>query len=123
MVIYDAVDITTASDGTATAYTGRTFTGYLLSVQYIKTDFADGVDITITNEAGTVTYYTGTNVNASALVHPRAQVHGTTGTGLTYDGTRTVCEKLPLAGDRVKVAIAQGGDTKTGTIIIVADGQ
>jgi hypothetical protein len=121
MIVYSEVDITTASDGTGTGTTDRAFTGYLVGIQYVKNNFASGVDLTVTNADGSVTYWTGTDVNASTIVYPRTQVHDNVGAGLTYDGTRKVMERFPLIKDKVKVNITSGGDTKTGTFYIVAD--
>lgn len=110
--------LTTDASGDATGYT-PVVTGRVLSVVYTKTDFADGVDFTVTAEATGQAILTLTNQNSSAAFHPRVQIHGSTGTGLTYDGTRTICEPITVSHDRVKVVIAQGGDTKTGTVTII----
>src|SRR3990172_11056313 len=45
-----AVTVTTAADGSATAYSG-VLTGKLSQIRYVKTDFADGSTFTITSEA------------------------------------------------------------------------
>jgi hypothetical protein len=110
--------ITTASDGSATAYT-PVVTGRVLAVIYAKTDFADGVDFTVTAEATAQAIYTGTNVNASAVVYPRVPVQDETGANATLDGTRLLREPVVVANDRIKCAVASGGSVKTGTITLV----
>lgn len=113
-----AIDLTTDGSGNATGYS-PVVTGRVLSVQYVKTDFADGVDLTITAEATGQAILTLTDQNTAGVFFPRAQVHGPTGTALTYDGTRTVNEPVCVAHDRIKVVVASGGATKTGTVRVV----
>lgn len=61
------VAVTTIADGSATAYTPN-FTGKLSQIRYVKTDYAAGVDFTITSEATGETIWTQADVNASATV-------------------------------------------------------
>jgi len=68
------VAVTTIADGSATAYTPN-FTGKLSQIRYVKTDYAAGVDFTITSEATGETIWTQADVNASATVAPRQATH------------------------------------------------
>lgn len=112
------VSITTASDGSATAYS-PVVTGKLSRIRYAKTDFANGVDFAITAESTGEALWTGTDVNASATVAPRQPTHDTVGAAALYAaGGSGVLDKIALANDRVKIVIASGGDTKTGTFHI-----
>jgi len=113
-----SVALTTAADGSATGYTPNV-TGRILSVQYVKTDFADGVDFTITLEATGQAILTLTDQNTAGVFYPRAGVHDAAGAAATLDGTRLMREPVVAVNDRVKIVIAQGGDTKTGTVIVV----
>ena len=114
-----AVSVTTASDGSATAYSG-TVTGKLSTIRYVKTDFANGVDFTITSEATGETLWTQSDVNASATVAPRQATHSTAGVAALYaGGGSAVNDKIGLADDRVMIVIGSGGDTKTGTFHLV----
>jgi len=64
-------------------------------------------DVTITHtHAAAQTLLTLTDVNSDGWYFPRQQVHGNTGTGLTYDGTRVVAEPYPVVG-KVTVNVAQ----------------
>ena len=115
------VSITTAADGSQTAYS-PVVTGKLSQIRYVKTDFADGVDFTITAEATGETLWIDTNINASETVAPRQPTNDTAGAAALYaGGGSAVLDKIALANDRVKIVIASGGDTKTGTFHIVLE--
>ncbi len=106
--------VTTAADGSATAYSPRV-SGELNSIHYVKTDFADGVDFTITDEATGESLWTDTNINASEIVRPRAPVMDQAGAARLYaSGGTAVSDKIALANSRIKVVIAQGGNAKSG---------
>lgn len=115
------VSLTTDADGAATGYT-PVLSGRLCHIQYVKTDFADGVDFTITSEATGTSLWTDTNINASELVSPRTPTHDQAGAASLYaGGGEPVEDKFVLADDRVKIVIASGGDTKSGTFHIVLE--
>lgn len=113
-----AVEVTTAADGSATAFS-EVVTGKLSTIRYVKTDFATGVDFTITSEATGETIWTQLNVDASVTVAPRQATHSTAGVAALYAATFPVNDKIALANDRVKIVIANGGATKTGTFFLV----
>lgn len=114
-----AVTVTTAADGSATAYSD-VLVGKLSQIRYVKTDFADGSTFTITAEATGETLWTETAVNASATRAPRQATHSTAGVAALYAaGGAAVNDKIALANDRIKIVIASGGDTKTGTFHFV----
>lgn len=116
------VTVTTAADGTATAYSPRGINGKIHQIEYVKTDFASGVDFTITGEATGINIWTQSDVNASAVVAPRQPTHSQAGVASLYaSGGTAVQAPIALANDRVKIAIAQGGNTKTGTFHILVD--
>jgi hypothetical protein len=117
-----SVTVTTASDGSATAYSPY-LSGYVHEIHYVKTDFADGVDFTITAEATGETIWTQSDVNAAAVKAPRQATHSTAGVAALYaSGGVAVNDRILLGRDRVKIAIASGGSVKTGQfIIVVAD--
>jgi hypothetical protein len=116
-----AVTVTTAADGSATAYS-EVLTGKLSQIRYVKTDFAAGVDFTITAEATGETLWTEANVDASTTRAPRQATHGTDGVAALYAAAGTaVLDKIALAKDRVKIVIAAGGNAATGTFHIVME--
>jgi len=115
------VTVTTAADGTATAYSPR-LAGKIHQIEYVKTDFANGVDFTITGEATGVNLWTESDVNASAVRAPRQATHSQVGAAALFAaGGTAVQDRVALASDRVKIVIAQGGNAKTGTFHILVD--
>ena len=116
-----SVPVTTAADGTATAYSPY-LSGYVHSIQYVKTDFADGVDFTITAEATGQTLWAQSDVNAAVTVLPRAATATTAGVASLYAaGGTAVNDRLAVSRDRVKIVIAQGGNAKSGAFTIIVD--
>lgn len=115
------VPVVTAADGTATAYSPY-LSGYLNQIIYTKTDYATGVDFTITAEATGETLWTESNVDASTSRMPRGATHSTAGVASVYAASGTaVNDRIALSRDRVKIVLAQGGNAKTGSFQIVVD--
>jgi hypothetical protein len=112
------VAVTTAADGSATAYTPR-LSGQLFSVHYVphgSTPFDNTVDMTITSEATGQSLITRTNVSAAFVANPRAATSDAAGTAALFASAGTaVQDKIALANDRIKIVLAQGGNAKTGT--------
>lgn len=115
------VPVTTAADGSATAYSPY-LSGYIHEIHYLKTDFADGVDFTITAEATGETIWAQSDVNAAAVKAPRQATHSNVGVASLFaSGGTAVNDRIALGRDRVKIVIAQGGNAKSGTFHIVVD--
>jgi hypothetical protein len=113
------VAVTTDGAGAATAYSGPV-TGLLSQIRYVKDDFDDGVDFTITSEATGETLWTQLNVNASVTVAPRQATHDGAGLASLYAAAgEPIEDKIGLANDRVKIVIASGGALKNGTFHFV----
>lgn len=116
-----SVDVTTAADGSATVYSPY-LSGYIIAIHYVKTDFTDGVDFTITAEATGETIWTESNVNAAKVCAPRQATHSNAGVAALYAAAGTaVNDLIALGRDRVKIAIASGGNAKIGEFIIIVD--
>ena len=114
-----AVPVTTASDGSATAYS-PVVTGRVLSVIYTKDSFDNGVDFTITTETTLQNVWVDTNVNASEQVNPRLPTHDQAGAALLYAaGGAAVADHIYAANERIKIVIAQGGNVKAGTFTVL----
>lgn len=111
------VTVTTASDGTVTAYTPR-LAGLLHQIEYVKdgsNGYANGVDFTITGEATGINLWTESDVNASAVRAPRQPTHSQVGAAALYaSGGTPVQSPIALAQDRIKIVLAQGGNAKVG---------
>lgn len=115
------VAVTTASDGSVIGYT-PVVTGRISTIRYVKTDFADTVDFTITAEATGETLWAEENVTASKTCAPRQAIHTTAGVAALYaGGGSAVLDKIAVGQDRVKISIANGGNAKVGTFHIVME--
>lgn len=113
------VALTTDSSGNATGYT-PVVTGPIRTIRYVKTDFDNGIDVTVTLEATGEAVWTGTDVNASATVAPRQATHSVAGAASAYaSGGTAVNDMIVAASDRVKIVVAQGGNVKSGTFHVV----
>lgn len=112
-----AVSLTTAADGSCTAYSDVIPYGRILQISYVKTDFDNGSTMTVTLETTGAAVWSESSVNASAVRLPRQATHGTTGSAALYAAGGTgVLEPLYVAGERIKVVVASGGNVKTGTL-------
>lgn len=110
------VPITTDSGGAATVYTPKV-NGLLQSIAYTKIDFANGVDFTVTGETSLTPIWAESDVNASAVRAPQAASHSNAGVAALYaSGGTAVNARIAIADERIKVVVAQGGATKTGTL-------
>lgn len=112
------VPITTDASGDGTSYTPEV-TGRVLGIRYVKNNYANGVDFTVTLEDTGEAVMVGTDVNASASFYPRVGVTDAAGAAATLDGTRLYRDAVVAVRDRVKIVVAQGGDTKSGTFHVV----
>lgn len=117
--------VTTAADGTVTAYSPR-LTGGVHQIEYVKdpgaNPYTDGVDFAITGEATGINLWTESNVNASAVRAPRQPTHTQVGAAALYAaGGTAVQDVIALANDRIKIVLAQGGNAKVGAFHILID--
>jgi len=109
----ETIMITTDALGDGVGYSS-VFQGYINAVIYVKDDYAAGVDFVITLEDTGQTVWEELNVNASKTVSPSQTMHTTAGvsSGLTTP--------ILAVTDRLKIVVANGGDTKTGAFTIIA---
>lgn len=122
------VRVTTAADGSATAYTPR-ISGKIHQIEYVKDTasaganaYADTVDFAITGEATGIALWSQSNVTASAVMAPRQPTHSQLGAARLFaSGGEAVGDKVGLASDRVKIVIAQGGSAKVGDFHVLVD--
>ncbi|MEA3042977.1 MAG: hypothetical protein QOH47_815 [Sphingomonadales bacterium] len=111
-----SVTVTTAADGSATAYSDQV-NGLLSQIRYVKpgaASYTDGVDFTITLEDTGETLWAEQNVNASATRAPRQATHSTAGVASLYAAGGTAVNDLIAVNGRIKIVLADGGDTKAG---------
>jgi hypothetical protein len=118
------IPVTTAADGSATAYSPRT-SGKIHSVQYVKdgsNGYANGVGVTVTAEATGEQIWAEAAVNASAVRYPRAATHSNAGVASLYAASGTpVQAPIGVANDRIKIVLASGGNAKVGVFHILVD--
>lgn len=116
------VPVTVDPSGDATEYSPH-LSGNLHSIRYVKDDFADGVDFTITAEDTGETLWTEEDVNASKSCYPRAATHSQAGAAALYaSGGTAVNDRVALGTDRIKIVVASGGNATSGTFHIIVDG-
>lgn len=115
------INVTTAADGSYTGYSPY-ISGKVCAIHYIKTNFTDGVDFTITAEATGETLWTEANVNAAKVCMPRGATHSNAGVAALYaSGGVAVNDLIRLGRDRVKIVLAAGGNATTGQFMIVTE--
>ncbi len=108
------VTLTTSAGGAATGYIAVPY-GRLIEIQYTKTDFATGVDFTITGENTGEGIWTQANVDASVSKYPRILNDDTVG------GATSIRETYAMVDDRIKFVVAAGGATKTGAFAVIIE--
>jgi hypothetical protein len=115
------LNVTTAADGSYTGYIGPV-SGKICAIHYIKTNFADGVDFTITVEGTGETVWTESNVNAAKVCMPRGATHSNAGVAALYaSGGVAVNDLIRISRDRIKFVLAQGGNATTGQFQVVLE--
>jgi len=108
-----SVSVTVDASGDAIEYSDNV-NGLLSQIVYVKSDFADGVDFTITAEKTGETLWSETNVNASAVRAPRQATHATDGTASLYAATGEPVEAKIAVDGRIKIVVASGGNATSG---------
>lgn len=109
------ITITTDGSGDAEAYVGP-FNGIIRDIIYTKDDYANGVDFAVTTETTERTVWQQDNVNADDHVRPVEQPQTTLGADVVW------YVPIHVADERLKIVIAQGGATKSGTFSVIVEG-
>lgn len=113
--VRDTISVTTDASGNATEYS-EAHNGRIVRIEYNKTNFDNGVDFTITLEKdATVGVWTESNVNADKTVHPTVLVQDNVGVDHTSRDFAWLCN------ERLKVVVASGGNTKTGSFDLIVE--
>ena len=113
------VNVTTSAQGVAVAYSPQC-NGLVRTVEYVKPqsgglDAATDIDI-IADVSGAV-IWTNDDLAASKVIHPLAQAQDNTGADIA-GAYAPIC----LADERIKITVANGGDTLSGTFIFTIEG-
>ena len=111
----EALTVTTAADGSATAYTANIYNGRVLQVRYVKSNYSNGVDFDVTAEGSGAVIWDQDNVNASATICPRQATSDTLGVASLYAAVGEPVEDYVWVRDeRIKVVLASGGSATSG---------
>ena len=109
--------IVTDASGNATVYlppdVNNKPNGLLMAIKYTPGDIDTGADLTITGEDSGTPILTVTNAGTSnVFYYPRALLNDVADAAQGSGGT----EIIPICKERIKVVVANGRDTKTGSI-------
>ena len=110
------VTVTTDGAGAGQGYT-PVVRGRILGIQYVPnglTPYAATADVTVTLESSTRAVLTLTNLAAAGMFYPKAAVVSLVNGAITGNE-----EPVPVANERVSIAIAQGGATTTGVFRVL----
>ena len=106
----------TDSAGNSTDTGEGSITGQLYALEWIDGDCANGVDITVTLTSRSsgidLQLFQKDNVNDDAIYYPRTQVHNTSGTALTLEGSEIAYDYIAVNGIP-EITVGAGGATKT----------
>lgn len=114
--------ITTDAAGDATVYItvgiNRKLSGRVHAIKYEPGTIVTGADLTITGETTAVPILVKANAGTSDVwYYPRVIPNKNTDGSAFTD----VAADIHVVDERIKVVVAQGGDTKTGTITAYID--
>jgi hypothetical protein len=121
------VPVTTAADGSATGYT-TPISGWVCAIAYVphaSTPLDTNADIVVSAHTSGMAILTKANIGLSAVQwHPRAGTNAVAdGAALLYaSGGAAVCDRIPVASEAVKIVVANGDNTKSGTFYVFVDG-
>lgn len=115
--------LTVNASGDATVYSATPVTGLIRQIRYVPdgTNPLDtGADLTITAEASGLVVDTLTNIGTAAVQWaPRQATSTVAGAASLYAAAGlAVNDLIAIAGERIKVVVAQGGNALTGTLYI-----
>jgi len=105
--------IVTDGAGAATVYLGSQIRGHLVALVYRPGTIDTLADLVATLETSGIPVLTAANVGTSdVFYYPRAPANQVAdGVAITNSA-----EKIPIVGERIKVVVAQGGASKTGSV-------
>lgn len=114
----EIITITTAADGSATAYSNQ-ITGRIKSVIVAVGTLTTLFDFTLTTETTLQTILVETAPGDAEVFHPRSLINAAADGAV---GTAVIQEGLSVVSERLKVVVANGGNAKTGTLTVIYEG-
>jgi len=112
--------ITTNGSGAATVYFGSSITGRVVAIKYEpgSSQLATGSDLTITGETSEIPILAKTDAGTSTVWYfPKTKVSESADASAATDAFTDVY----VFAERIKLVVAQGGDTKTGSMTIYTE--
>jgi len=109
--------LTTDGDGAATVYSDKQANGNVLAVIF-DVGTLTTPNLTVTGKETGIAILTK-EAMGSGTYHPCGMAQSTELADLTFDDTNKVPVPIPLANEQIKVVVASGGATKTGTLTIL----
>jgi len=122
-LLRQAISVVTDASGAFTGYT-EDVSGFVEDIFYVphaSTPLDTGADVVFTEEATTKPILTKANIGTTAFsVAPRQATHSVTdGAALVYAPAGSPVEdKIGVVRSRIKLVVANGGNTKAGTFYI-----
>lgn len=115
---YATLTYTTAADGSATVY-GDAIYSEVCAVDYLPGTTDTGATITLTSEGlvSTTLLVKATAGTSNTRFYPRALVHKAED-GAALTGTAGGDREEPLAFGTLKLVVASGGNTKSGSVVV-----
>jgi len=116
------VTITVDASGDGTGYLSSKLgmnNGFIRAIQYVKDDYANGVDIVISGKASGIPILTVADMNATAFYYPMAKASKVAdGTDAEYATGFDVRTLIPIVDEQIKIVVSSGGVSKSGTFNI-----
>jgi len=116
------VTITVDASGDGTGYLSSKLginNGFIRAIQYVKDDYADGIDIVISGNVTGIPILTVTNMNTAAFYYPMAKASKVAdGTDAEYAATFDVRTLIPIVDEQIKIVVSSGGNATSGTFNI-----
>lgn len=125
MIVREELTVVTDTGNNADKTTDKILNGKILSVVYQAdgtNPYPNTVDFTITVEKTGQVIWQESNIAAAKTVSPRTPTHGTDGAAALYAaGGAAVGGQIAVPDSRIRVQLAQGGNTKSGKFIFILE--
>lgn len=119
MLFTETISVTTAADGSATGYSAYTYNARVVLVKYVadgSVPFDNTVDLDFTGNTTGIAVLSKANVSAAATWFPDVA-------GVALNTTTNIMAwQVPIVNELLKLAVAQGGNAKKGSFVVVFDG-
>jgi hypothetical protein len=116
------VTITVDASGAGTGFTAAV-TGFVRAIRYVpdgSTPYDTNAIVTVTGETTGIAIVTITHIGTTAIdLYPRAAlVSVANAAALFAAGGTALVDLIPVAGERIKIGLAQAGNATTGAFYV-----